>query len=441
MFSSAPVAQLSDEALLADLAACAEMRRRVDARSAELAGEVKARSSFEAGYAGLAQSKGARTAEILIQQTTGLSKAESNALVRVGSKPEFMAPLSAGVFGVAKVDAVGGGLGVPTESVTADDLLLAATRVAEETRDLTVEQAAAHARAVRDELDAENVARREAAQRDARFLSITRRVDGMFTVRGLLDAESAAVLTTATDAIIAPRRGGPRFVDKEKAEQQQRWESEDTRTVPQMMVDALVDLVSIAVKTDDGVVLTGGKGAVSVHVTAQTLIDGIGPAHFEGNPDLITPATAQRFSCNTDTVMIDFDSGFAIDVGWDQRLFTRKQRVALAARDGGCMFPDCDRPPSWCEAHHINQWAADHGRTDTADGILLCRHHHMLLHNNSWKITRAGVTYYLHAPDGDITQLESKSPLYRQHQGGADEATRQAAPPSTAELSAIALTG
>ena len=293
---------------------------------------------------------------------------------------------------------------------------------------MTVEQAAAHARSIRDELDAENVARREQEQRDARYLSITPRSDGMFNVRGLLDAESAAVLTTATDAIIAPRRGGPRFVDKAKAEQQKRWESEDTRTIPQMMVDALVDLVSIAVKTDDGVALTGGKGSVRVHVTAQTLIDGIGPAHFEGNPDLISPATVQRFSCNTDTVMVDFDSGFAIDVGWDQRLFTKKQRIALAARDGGCMFPGCDRPPSYTEAHHINEWAADHGRTDTADGILLCRHHHMLLHNNGWAITRTGTTYFLHAPDGDVTQLRSKSPLYRQHRGGAQET---ADPPPT----------
>ena len=284
---------------------------------------------------------------------------------------------------------------------------------------MTVEQAAAHARSIRDELDAENVARREQEQRDARYLSITPRSDGMFNVRGLLDAESAAVLTTATDAIIAPRRGGPRFVDQAKAEQQKRWESEDTRTIPQMMVDALVDLVSIAVKTDDGVALTGGKGAVSVHVPAQTLISGIGPAHFEGNPDLISPATAQRFSCNTDTVMVNFDRGFAIDVGWDQRLFTRKQRVASSRPRRGLHVPRL-RPPTVLvtEAHHINEWAADHGRTDTADGILLCRHHHMLLHNNGWRITRTGTTYYLHSPDGHVTTLRSKSPLYRAHQSG-----------------------
>ena len=34
------------------------------------------------------------------------------------------------------------------------------------------------------------------------------------------------------------------------------------------------------------------------------------------------------------------------------------------------------------------------------------------------KITRTGTTYYLHAPNGEIVQLESKSPLYRNHRGG-----------------------
>ncbi|MEP6482771.1 MAG: HNH endonuclease signature motif containing protein [Rhodoglobus sp.] len=41
-------------------------------------------------------------------------------------------------------------------------------------------------------------------------------------------------------------------------------------------------------------------------------------------------------------------------------------------RDGGCRFPGCDRPPSWCEAHHIVPWSHG-GRTDLADGLLLCR--------------------------------------------------------------------
>jgi hypothetical protein len=96
---------------------------------------------------------------------------------------------------------------------------------------------------------------------------------------------------------------------------------------------------------------------------------------------------------------VTFDrDGQCIDLGREQRLYSALQRIGLAARDGGCRWPGCDRPASWSEAHHINQWARDHGKTDLADGILLCRHHHMLLHNNHWEITRTGGSYWLHPP-------------------------------------------
>jgi hypothetical protein len=88
-------------------------------------------------------------------------------------------------------------------------------------------------------------------------------------------------------------------------------------------------------------------------------------------------------------------------VGREQRLFTARQRIALAARDGGCRWPGCDRPPSWTEAHHIRHWKRDHGPTDIVNGILLCRHHHLLLHDNGWEITRTGSDYWL-VPPADI---------------------------------------
>ena len=74
-------------------------------------------------------------------------------------------------------------------------------------------------------------------------------------------------------------------------------------------------------------------------------------------------------------------------LGRETRLYTRRQRVALAARDGGCRFPGCDRPPSWTEAHHIIPWS-EGGATDLSHGVLLCRHHHLLLHNNDWRFER-----------------------------------------------------
>lgn len=92
------------------------------------------------------------------------------------------------------------------------------------------------------------------------------------------------------------------------------------------------------------------------------------------------------------------DEGQVINIGRDGRLFTRFQKMGLAARDGGCIFPGCDRPPAWTEAHHINEWHRDQGRTDIADGVLLCRHHHMLVHNNGWRVTREGSDYFVVPP-------------------------------------------
>ena len=62
------------------------------------------------------------------------------------------------------------------------------------------------------------------------------------------------------------------------------------------------------------------------------------------------------------------------------------------------MDPDCTRPPSWTEAHHIDHWERDEGRTDIADGILLCRRDHLRYHHQGWEVRRDGSTYWLIPP-------------------------------------------
>jgi HNH endonuclease len=61
-----------------------------------------------------------------------------------------------------------------------------------------------------------------------------------------------------------------------------------------------------------------------------------------------------------------------LEVGRTTRVVQPAQRVALAVRDGGGVFPGCDRPLAWCEAHHIQHWL-DGGPTDLANLALLCR--------------------------------------------------------------------
>ena len=157
-----------------------------------------------------------------------------------------------------------------------------------------------------------------------------------------------------------------------------------------------------------------------------------GSGTLEGMPDPVGFGTIERYLCDTGTLGILFDDeGRGINVGRERRLFTDRQRIGHSVRDGGCMYPDCWRPPSECESHHINQWHRDTGRTDLADGVLLCRFHHMLLHNNGWEINRAGAQYWLVPPRAVDPQqqpilLVSKTPAVRQLvDRGLSERTRE----------------
>jgi HNH endonuclease len=68
-----------------------------------------------------------------------------------------------------------------------------------------------------------------------------------------------------------------------------------------------------------------------------------------------------------------------LEVGRATRVVSPAQRTALAVRDGGCVFPGCDRPPAWCDAHHLRHWLHG-GTTDLANLVLLCRAHHRAVH-------------------------------------------------------------
>jgi len=60
--------------------------------------------------------------------------------------------------------------------------------------------------------------------------------------------------------------------------------------------------------------------------------------------------------------------------------------MALIIRDQHCAFPGCGRPPLACDAHHITHWA-DGGTTDLDNLVMVCRHHHTLLHSTPWAVS------------------------------------------------------
>ena len=68
-----------------------------------------------------------------------------------------------------------------------------------------------------------------------------------------------------------------------------------------------------------------------------------------------------------------------LDVGRKTPIVSPAIRRAVITRDRHCRFPGCDRPQSWCDAHHVKHWA-DGGETSIANLVLLCRRHHTLVH-------------------------------------------------------------
>ena len=75
--------------------------------------------------------------------------------------------------------------------------------------------------------------------------------------------------------------------------------------------------------------------------------------------------------------------GSVLDVGRRTRTIPPALRRALEARDRGCRFPGCGS--RFTDAHHVTHWA-DGGDTSLGNTVLLCRHHHRLVHEGGWRI-------------------------------------------------------
>ena len=98
--------------------------------------------------------------------------------------------------------------------------------------------------------------------------------------------------------------------------------------------------------------------------------------------------TALRWCCDAgiSRVLTGPDST-PLDLGHTARLPNRAQRRALAARDRGCTFPGCDRPPGWTSAHHLVHWIHG-GATDMENMALLCTFHHHRVHEGGYGLRR-----------------------------------------------------
>jgi hypothetical protein len=417
-----------------------------------IAGEVAHRSAPELGSQGLAQRAGHRTPEQFVKVTTGTTGRDAVTAVRVGGlmreaatagevnaatgeiltpTQPWLAPVTEALgtrsISIEAAEAIRAGLGSPNSAIAADRLRDAASELCRAAERLDPDALAREARAFRDELDLDGVALREEERRQKRSLRLFIQPDGTTKLIWIMDPETAATVRDIYDRTTSPKLGGVRFVDAER----QALADEilkDERAPEQIASDGFEQLLKLGADADPRFLL--GSGAPVVRLTAMKSAFELGPesafkrntglAHIEGQVSPVSISTAWRLSCEAGVAGIVFaENGEVLDFGREQRFFTRKQKEVLAIIWGGCACPGCDRPPSWTEAHHIVFWKRDKGKTDLADGILLCRHHHLLFHNNGWEITRdEDWRYWLIPPpqqDPGQTPIElvSKDPAMR----------------------------
>lgn len=94
----------------------------------------------------------------------------------------------------------------------------------------------------------------------------------------------------------------------------------------------------------------------------------------------------RRLACDADIIpAVLGTSGQVLDVGRAHRLVTAAIWMALIIRDRHCAFPGCTRMPLACDAHHVRHWA-DGGATSLDNLVMLCRHHHVLVHQSPWAV-------------------------------------------------------
>jgi hypothetical protein len=94
-----------------------------------------------------------------------------------------------------------------------------------------------------------------------------------------------------------------------------------------------------------------------------------------------------------------------VSYGRTQRTCPPALRRFLVARDGGCRFPGCDRPPEWTEAHHIVWWRHG-GETSAENLVLMCEAHHHAVHEGGFIIRGSPGTpeFCVQRPDGTVIE-------------------------------------
>ena len=206
--------------------------------------------------------------------------------------------------------------------------------------------------------------------RAMRGMYVSRTFRGMVRVDGDLDPESGESLMTALRAIMDaesrtrtddPRSPAQRRADA-LAEMCRQWLDHSGRPSvggerPHVTLTVDVDALRASERSNPAPGRDGHPAVVrwATHRTpavattrmrtATAELDHVGPVH---------PEVARRIACDASIMRVVMAGrSEPLDVGRRTPVVPVAMRRAVILRDRHCRFPGCDRPQTWCDAHHV----------------------------------------------------------------------------------------
>ncbi len=373
-----PMTGLSEDDLLEMARAVESLRRTLPVVDHVLIEQLDTRC--------VAGERGARTTATLLTQTLHISPGEAAARVRaahlLGPRRMITGEILAPQFAeVAQAQAEGDLSPQHAQVITATiealpDAVadqwagLVETTLVDEARRRHPDSLKQAAQALTDRLDPDGTLADERDHVRRRDVSVTRCRDGSGHVDGRLTAALTEKLLAVLDPLAAPNP-----VDVHG--------TRDLRTPGQRRHDALEGALD-RLLTSGTLPDTGGMPAtVLITMTA---------GQYEARRGLARTGHGQLLSIDSALQMVDQasvvtvvhdDLGRVCGTSSVSRVATKTQRLALAARDGGCSFPDCDVPAAWTQAHHVVEWSR--GGPTTLDNLtLVCGFHHRSFERGGW---------------------------------------------------------
>jgi Domain of unknown function (DUF222)/HNH endonuclease len=380
-----PVFALTDAKLRARLDAALEARAAADEMVTRLVGEADA--------AGVADRAGASSTRALLTSQHGMSPRDAARTVAHASvmtpatEPARLAWARGEICGdkaeviahavndlpddiePRRVEAAQGDLVARAQTMSLRELKREASRLV----DLVVDPPDA------ERIRMETLAAQEMAAYEQATFRGRKGLDGVARFSGTMPNLAFDMLMANLDASASPRRDHLR-PDAEAPD------GDEHIPYPNRLGRALCDLVERIDAKGGASVGDGVNATLVVTIDEQSLRDRVRTATLSSG-DEIPVEELRRLACNADIVpMVLGSDSQPVDLGRASRLFSKGQKTALAARDGGCVFPGCERPPGWTEAHHVTPWSMG-GKTDVRNGALLCGYHHRLVHSDDgWEV-------------------------------------------------------